>query len=58
MTYTITQIIAGLTKVLTGAQFFVTPTGDLAMRLDGEVVDSLMAKRNFRKHTRLELTGV
>ena len=47
MTYTKTQIIAGLTKVFTGAQFFVTPTGDLTMRLDGEFVDHKWLKGTF-----------
>jgi hypothetical protein len=47
MTYTKTQIISGLTKVFTGAQFFVTPKGNLTMSLDGEFVDHEWLKGTF-----------
>ena len=47
MTYTKTQIISELTKVFTGAQFFVTTTGDLTMSLDGDFVDHKWLKGTF-----------
>jgi len=47
MTYTKTQIISGITKVFTEAQFFVTSTGDLTMSLDGDFVDHKWLKGTF-----------
>ena len=47
MTFTKTEIIAGLTKVFTEAQFFVTSAGDLTMSLDGDFVDHKWANGTF-----------
>jgi len=50
MTYTKTEIIAGINKVFTNAQFYVTATGDLTMSLEGDFVDHKWAKGTFKNN--------
>ncbi len=47
MTYTKTEIIEGITKVFTNAQFFVKENGDLTMSLNGQFVDHTWNKGTF-----------
>jgi len=45
--YTKTEIIAGIKKLFTNAQFYVTAQGELTMSLEGEFVDHTWAKGTF-----------
>ena len=47
MTYTKTQIIEGMTKVFSEAQFYITSKGDLTMSLDGDFVEHKWNKGTF-----------
>lgn len=50
MTYSKTEIIKGIKKVFTDAQFYVTPEGDLTMSIDGQYVEHKWKKGTYKNN--------